>query len=285
MHWRASNSRTIDLTRPCVMAILNVTPDSFADGGRLATPSQAADAAESAAGAGATILDLGGESTRPGSAPVPPDAQMQRVIPALLAIRSRLPDIAISIDTTSAEVAESALAAGADAINDTSAGLADPAMLPLAARSGAGLILMHRPRPAAQDRYSDSYEQPPVYGDVVAEVGAFLRGRSEAALAAGVRRESIVLDPGLGFGKTVEQNLALIRGTGTLAALGYPVLSGLSRKSFVGRVSLGRDSQPAERLPGTLALSVLHLAHGASIFLVHDAAEHVQALSAAFAAR
>jgi dihydropteroate synthase len=285
MHWRASNSRTIDLTRPCVMAILNVTPDSFADGGRLVTPSQAADAADSAAGAGATILDLGGESTRPGSAPVPPDAQMQRVIPALLAIRSRVPDIAISIDTTSAEVAEAAIAAGADAINDTSAGLAYPAMLPLAARTGAGLILMHRPRPAAADSYSDAYEQPPVYGDVVAEVAAFLRDRAGAALAAGVQGESIVLDPGLGFGKSVEQNLALIRGTGTLAALGYPVLSGLSRKSFVGRVSLGRDSLPAERLPGTLALSVLHLVYGASIFRVHDAAEHVQALSAAFPAR
>jgi dihydropteroate synthase len=281
MHWRASNSRTIDLSRPCVMAILNVTPDSFADGGRLVTPGQAADAAEAAAGAGAVVLDLGGESTRPGSRPVPADAQMQRVIPALLAIRSRLPDIAISIDTTSAEVAEAALHAGADAINDTSAGLADPGMIPLAARTGAGLILMHRPRPAAADSYSDAYAEPPVYGDVVAEVAAFLRGRAEAAMIAGVRRESIVLDPGLGFGKSVKQNLELIRGTGTLAALGHPVLSGLSRKSFVGRVSLGRDSQPAERLPGTLALSVVHLGCGARIFRVHDVAEHVQALAAA----
>lgn len=284
MHWRASNARTIDLSRPCVMAILNVTPDSFADGGRLVTPGQAADAAEAAVKAGAGALDLGGESTRPGSKAVPAEAQMQRVIPALVAIRSRLPRVPISIDTTSAEVAEAALLAGADAINDTSAGLADPAMIPLAARTGAGLILMHRPRAAEADSYSDAYAVPPLYGDVVAEVGAFLRGRAEAALGAGVRRESIVLDPGLGFGKSVEQNLALIRGTPSLAALGYPVLSGLSRKSFVGRVSLGRDSQPAERLPGTLALSVVHLGCGAGIFRVHDVPEHVQALDAARAA-
>lgn len=281
MHWRASNKRMVNLARPCIMAILNMTPDSFADGGLLATPAQAADAAEAAVKAGAAVLDIGGESTRPGSEPVSADLQMQRVVPAVLAVRSRVPGAVISVDTTSAEVAQAALQAGADAINDTTAGLDDPAMLPLAASTGAGLVLMHRPRPAPQDRYSDRYDRPPEYADVVAEVRAFLGQRAQAAQDAGVPADAIVLDPGLGFGKSVEQNLALIRGTPSLAALGYPVLSGLSRKSFVGRVSLGRDSQPGERLAGTLALSVVHLLHGARIFRVHDVAEHAQALNAA----
>jgi dihydropteroate synthase len=281
MHWRASNKRTVDLTRPCVMAILNVTPDSFADGGQLMTPGQAADAAQAAVEAGATVLDVGGESTRPGSQPVSADVQMQRVVPAIMAIRSRLPDVVISVDTTSAEVARTALQAGADAINDTTAGLDDPEMLPLAASTGAGIILMHRPRPAPQDSYSDRYEQPPQYTDVVGEIAAFLDSRARAAMDAGIPAEAIVIDPGLGFGKTVEQNLELIRGTQRLAALGYPVLSALSRKSFVGRVSLGRDSHPSERLAGTVALSVVHLLHGARIFRVHDVREHVEALRAA----
>ncbi|HYE62744.1 MAG TPA: dihydropteroate synthase [Phycisphaerales bacterium] len=282
--WRLSPSKQIDLTAPCVMAILNITPDSFSDGGRLMVPHQAADAAAAAVGAGARVLDIGGESTRPGAAPVSADEQMQRVVPAIMAIRGRggaLAEVAITVDTTSAAVAEAALSAGADAVNDQSAGLDDAEMLKLCAARGCGIVLMHRARRAAEDSYSDQYQQPPHYHDLVAEVAGFLRGRAEAALAAGIGREQIVLDPGLGFGKSVEHNLELIRGTGALAALGYPVLSGLSRKSFTGRVSLNRDSQPSERLAGTLALSVLHQHHGASVFRVHDVPEHVAALNAA----
>lgn len=285
--WRVSRNKSIDLATPCVMAILNVTPDSFSDGGKLLVPHQAADAAAGAVAAGAKVLDIGGESTRPGAAAVSADEQMQRVVPAIVAIRGRggtLAEVAITVDTTSAAVAEAALDAGADAVNDQSAGLDDAGMLGLCAARGCGIVLMHRARKAAADAYSDKYgavgTQAPHYSDVVAEVGAFLRQRAEAALAAGIGREQVVLDPGLGFGKTVEQNLALIRGTAKLAELGFPVLSGVSRKSFTGRVSLERDSEPGERLEGTLALSVLHAWFGASIFRVHDVAEHVAALRA-----
>jgi dihydropteroate synthase len=198
-----------------------------------------------------------------------------------MAIRSRLANVAITVDTTSAEVAEAALAAGADAINDISAGLDDEGMLALSAAWGAGLVLMHRLVRPKLDRYSDQYESGPVYADVVADVRAFLAERAGAAQAAGVPAERIVLDPGMGFGKTVEQNLLLLKGTGAIASLGHPVLSGISRKSFVGRVSLGRDSQPEERLSGSLALSVLHYQSGARVFRVHDVPEHMAALSAA----
>jgi dihydropteroate synthase len=285
MLWRVSATKAIDLSTPCVMAILNVTPDSFSDGGMLDTPAAAARAAEAAVRAGAKVLDIGGESTRPGAEPVTPDQQLQRVVPAIIAIRSHpgLRGAPITVDTTSAEVAETALCAGADGINDISAGRDDSRMLEVAARHACGIVLMHRLAPARADRYSDQYERAPVYTDVVAEVGAFLRERADAAISAGVARSGIVIDPGLGFGKTVEQNLELIRGTARLAALGFPVLSGLSRKSFTGRVSLGRDSHPGERLPGTIALSVLHYRAGARIFRVHDVPDHVAALHAAAA--
>jgi dihydropteroate synthase len=262
------------------MAILNVTPDSFYLESREPTAQTALDAVAQ----GATILDIGPESTRPGSQPVPVREQIQRAIPLIVAIRAADPKIAITIDTTSAQVAQAALDAGADAINDVSAGLNDPQMLPLAAERGCGIVLMHRLARPQQDQYSDRYEAAPQYKDVVAEVASFLKSRAEAAIAAGVPRDGIALDPGLGFGKTVDQNLELIRRTGEIAALGYPVLSGLSRKSFVGRVSLQRDSTPQERLSGTLSFSVLHRLAGASIFRVHDVREHVEALRALAAA-
>ena len=212
--------------------------------------------------------------------------QIQRVVPAVRAIRDRVgADVPISVDTTLSEVAEAALDAGADAINDVAAGREDPAMFDLAASRGCGLILMHRLAPPEGDSFSDRYAEAPRYGDVVGEVGAFLRERAEAAMGAGVARERIVLDPGLGFGKTVEQNLELIVGTGRLAALGFPILSALSRKSFTAAAGgLGRDSRPSERLPASMALSVTHLGSGASIFRVHDVAPQRQALLAAHAA-
>src|ERR1051326_8059721 len=209
------------------MAILNLTPDSFSDGGACPTVESAVAAARRAAEEGADILDLGGESTRPGAARVPSDEQVRRVIPVLRAIRadgSRLATIPISIDTTLIPVARAALDAGASIINDVSAGIEDPAILDLAAERRSGLVLMHRLAPPDRDSYSDRYEQRPQYDDVVRTVRDFLASRAALAESRGVARSSIVLDPGLGFGKTVEQNLELIRRTPELAALGNPIL-------------------------------------------------------------
>lgn len=280
--WRVRPDAPIDLSRPRIMAILNVTPDSFADGGRFASPQDVATAARRAVDQGADLLDIGGESTRPGAERVAPDEQIERVVPAVRAIRDAGIKAPISVDTTRSAVARAALDAGADAINDVSAGEEDDAMLALAAERACGVVLMHRLTPPNQDRYSDQYDRAPAYADVVDEVGAYLCSRLEDAVRAGVAPESVVVDPGLGFGKSVEQNLALIAGTGAIASrTGRPVLSALSRKSFVGRVSLGRDSDPAERLEGTLALSAAHLLAGARVFRVHDVGEHARALPAA----
>lgn len=282
--WRISPAFTLSLDRPRVMAILNVTPDSFSDGGRHASLEAALERATQAAEQGADVLDVGGESTRPGAARVPPAEQIARVVPVIHAIRrvGVFPG-PITVDTTRAEVARAALDAGADAINDVAAGLEDPAMLPLAASRGCGIVLMHRLSPPELDQYSDRYQHPPPYTDVVEEVRAFLKDRLTAALHAGLHSHAMLLDPGLGFGKSVEQNLALIRGTPRLLSLGRPVLSGVSRKSFAGRLGLGRDSDPSERLAPSLALSVLHLFHGARVFRVHDVRPHVEALRAAWA--
>lgn len=268
------------LDRPRILAILNVTPDSFSDGGSFPTAMAAASAACRAIDEGADMLDLGGESTRPGAGRVGAREQLARILPALHAIRGRLPDIPISIDTTLAEVASEALRAGADAINDVSAGLDDAKMLEVAADQRAGIVLMHRLKMPAEDSYSDRYVAAPRYGDVTADVASFLKVRADAALAAGVSHDSIVLDPGLGFGKTVDQNLALIRETSKLLLLGYPVLSAASRKSFVGRIALARDSVPSERLAGTLTVSIAHYLAGARLFRVHDVGAHVEALRA-----
>ncbi|MDX2147541.1 MAG: dihydropteroate synthase [Planctomycetota bacterium] len=306
----------LSLHEPVLIAIINTSPDSFYSAS--VTPPEsgvenALAAVVDAVAAGAAVVDVGGQSTRPGAAGVSPEEQISRVVPLIRAIRSsealspahgrnlhaspraagslpnqhdpaalaaRVRDIPISVDTTSAEVAAAALEAGADAINDVSAGLDDPAMLALAASRRAGLVLMHRLRPPSADSYSDRYTSPPAYTNVVSDVAAFLRERLEAAIAAGVDPRSIVLDPGLGFGKTVQQNLELIRATPTLLALGRPILSALSRKSFVGRVSLERDSEPSERLAGTLALSLNHWNAGARLFRVHDIAAHAQAFRA-----
>lgn len=282
--WRISGKVTLPLDTPRLMAILNVTPDSFFDGGALVDAGAAADAAARAVAEGADVLDVGGESTRPGSAGVPSEEQVARVVPAIRAIRRAGVRAPITIDTTIAAVARAALDVGADAINDTSAGLADAGMFVLASERGCGVVLMHRPRASLEDSYSDRYAEPPRYGDVVATVRGFLAERAAAALQAGVVPGAVVIDPGLGFGKGVGQNLELIARTAELAALGYPVLSGLSRKSFTGAAGGLRESTPRDRLPATLALSAAHLRTGASIFRVHDVAAHAQALSAAGAA-
>lgn len=282
--WRYSCRGSLTLDRPRIIGILNVTPDSFSDGGQNASINDAMRAADRMASEGADMLDVGGESTRPGAHRVPADEQIRRVVPVIEAIRHSpgpLSDIPICVDTTLAAVARAALNAGADAINDVSAGTEDPAMVPLAAEFGAGLVLMHRTKAPPLDQYSDQYQVPPILDGALAVVIAFLDERSRAAIASGVACESLVLDLGLGFGKTVEQNLELVRGTRELVKLGFPVLSAASRKSFVGRVGLGQDSQPHERLLGTIALSVTHLAMGARLFRVHDVGAHAQALRVA----
>lgn len=282
--WQISPARAVHLDRPRLFTILNLTPDSFSDGGSLPTPARAADAARRARDEGADGLDLGAESTRPGARRVPADEQTRRLAPAIAAIRAAGVDLPITADTTLAPVARAALDAGADAINDVAAGTEDDAMLALAAERRCAIVLMHRLRPPHADAFSDRYAAEPDYPrGVVAEVTAFLRARADAALAAGVPRACVLVDPGLGFGKSVAQNLELIAATPRLLEPGFPVMSALSRKSFVGRVALGRDSDPSERLEGTLALSTLHLAAGARVFRVHDTAPHRHALDAAFA--
>lgn len=282
--WQVSASRSLAIDVPCLLAIINVTPDSFYPASRVPTLDEALASAVRAVDQGADGIDIGAESTRPGSHPVPPQAQVARILPAIAAIRTAqapLRDIPISIDTTSAAVAQAALDAGADAINDQSAGRDDPDMLPLLARRRAGIILMHRPARPRDDSYSDMYTAAPTYSDVVKEVADFLISRARAAITAGIAPESIVLDPGLGFGKTVEQNCELVRRTADLCRLGFPLLGASSRKSFVGRVSLSRDSTPGERLPGTLAFSIAQFLGGVRLFRVHDVPEHRAALAAA----
>jgi dihydropteroate synthase len=279
--WRLGN-REIALTRPVLMGIVNVTPDSFADGGQFGDADAAVQGGLQLVKDGASILDVGGESTRPGAQAVPADEQIRRVVPVIRGIRAADAKVAITVDTTRGEVAMAAMDAGADGINDVSAGTDDPHMLTLAGRGGAGVVLMHRVRRPSEDQYSDQYVTAPLEGDVVEVVGHWLRERMNAALEAGVPADRMVIDPGLGFGKTVEQNLALIAGTRELLEIA-PVLSALSRKSFVGRVSLERESVPAERLEGTIGLSVLHLMCGARLFRVHDVAQVGAGLRAAFA--
>jgi dihydropteroate synthase len=267
MLWRCRN-HVLDLTRrTAVMGIVNVTPDSFSDGGRFATAEAAVRHGLALAEEGADILDVGGESTRPGSEPVARDEELRRVISVIEGLRaqSALP---ISIDTTKAEVARRSLEAGADIINDVTALRGDPAMARVAADSGAGVVLMHMlgaPRTMQLD---------PRYDDVVAEVGVFLRERLEAAVAAGIEAERIALDPGIGFGKTLEHNMEILRRLGELTPLGRPILVGPSRKAFIGAIL---DLPVAERVEGTAAAVVAAVLAGARVVRVHDVRAMVRA--------
>ena len=268
------------------MGILNATPDSFSDGGQLDTVEAGIERARRMVDEGADGLDIGGESTRPRADRVSVKEQIRRVVPMIEGIRKAGVDLVISVDTTRSEVAQASLDAGGDVINDVSAGQEDSGMFPLGADRGCGLVLMHRVLAPEQDQYSDQYSDQnqarPIEKDAVGRVIAELGARRDLAVEAGVEPRCIVLDPGLGFGKDVGQNLELIRRTAELSALGHVVMSGLSRKSFVGRVSLGRDSEPSERLGGTLGLSVMHMLAGARIFRVHDVGSHREALDSAW---
>lgn len=260
-----------------MLAIVNVTPDSFSDGGEWASPQRAAERAAMAVQDGADALDIGGESTRPGASRVDAAEQIRRVAPAVRAIRDAGVAVPISVDTTLSEVARAALDAGADAINDVSAGREDDRLFALAAERAAGLILMHRVAPPDQDRYSDRYEQPPRFeGGVVEAVRRFLTERAAEAERAGVAREALVLDPGLGFGKSVEQNLELSARLSEAVPEAYTALSAASRKSFIGASS--GVAEPRERVAGSLAAAVMHRLAGAALFRVHDVAAHVAAL-------
>lgn len=281
--WRIGRAQTLSLDRSRILAIINVTPDSFSDGGLHASPEAAAACADRAAAEGADALDIGGESTRPGAAPVGVAEQLERVLPAIRAIRDAGNTLPILVDTTLARVAEAALDAGAQGVNDQSAGRDDPAMLALIASRGAGVILMHRPRPARDDRYADRHTTPPDYpGGVVAEVCAFLAERARAAIGAGVGPGAIALDPGLGFAKNVAQNLACLAGGPAFHAIGFPVVCAASRKSFLG--ALAGEPDPLGRTHASVAAALVMRTGGAAIFRVHDVRAHRQALDVADAA-
>jgi dihydropteroate synthase len=252
------------------MGILNLTPDSFSDGGALADLPAAVDRAAAMA-AHADILDIGGESTRPGARPVPTAEEIARTAPVIRAIRAAGIAAPISIDTRNAATARAALAAGADMVNDVSALTHDPDMAGVVAGAGVPVCLMHArgdPRTMQDD---------PQYADVVAEVLDYLAGRVEAAQAAGIARDRIVIDPGIGFGKTLAHNLALLRALDAFHALGLPVLVGASRKRFIGTIT-GVD-RPADRLAGSLAVALHAAARGVQVVRVHDAQETRQALA------
>lgn len=242
------------------MAVLNCTPDSFSDGGRYLDPSAALDHAERLIAGGADIVDLGGESTRPGAEPVAIAEEMRRILAPLRALRRRHPDLPISVDTAKPEVAEAALEAGADLVNDVTAAT-DERMLELVASRGAGIALMHmRGSPATMQ--SDTS-----YGDVVGEVRDFLRGRAALAVAAGMPPQRVWIDPGIGFGKDVAGNLSLLAAVPELARLGHPVLVGASRKSFLGRLT---GAEVDDRLAASLAALIPTVGLERVVVRVHD---------------
>jgi len=266
------NGKLLDLSRPQVMGVLNVTPDSFSDGGDFIDPQRALDHALQMQEEGAAVIDIGGESTRPGAAPVSAPDELQRVIPVIDALQAQL-IVPISIDTRKPEVMQAAVAAGAGLINDVNA-LRAPAALEAAAASAVPVCLMHMqgdPRTMQSD---------PHYRDVVEEVKAFLMQRAAACEAAGIGRERLLLDPGFGFGKTVEHNLRLLARLDELAAPGLPVVVGLSRKSMIGKLL---DLDVTERLPASIALAVLAVERGARLVRAHDVGATWQALQMQFA--
>ncbi len=280
--WRIAPGRSITLDAPRLMAVINITPDSFSDGGLHADPAAALSRCRQVLDEGADNLDIGPESTRPGADPVSSDVQIRRALPVIAAIREAGITAPLSIDTTSTAVARAALDAGADIINDTSAGRDDVAMLSLAAERACGLILMHRRTTPRLERFSTEYSRAPSYdeqGGIVAAVRRFLQERAAAANSAGVRRESIVLDPGLGFGKSVEQNFALLAAAPELRSLGFPLLCAASRKSFIGAAS--GEPDPARRVAGSIAAAVEQYHAGVRLFRVHDVADHAAALRVA----
>jgi dihydropteroate synthase len=252
--------------RTLVMGVLNVTPDSFSDGGMYADVDAAVEHARAMVAEGADLLDIGGESTRPATfadrSPLPPEEEIRRVVPVITRLAAEFPSVPISIDTYKADVAEAALDAGARLINDIGGLAFDPGMAALAAHRGAPVIIMHLPG-KPRDIPAD-----PHYGEIIADLSAFFRAQIAHARAAGIPDEHILLDPGIGFGKTAAHNLEILRRLPELKALGYPLVVGSSRKRFIGKV-LGIDD-PRDRLEGTAATVAIAIAGGADIVRVHD---------------
>jgi len=263
-HWHVGSKHLPIGQNTWLMGIVNVTPDSFSDGGSYLDPAQAVQHGMDLASQGADLLDIGGESTRPGSAPVSAKEEANRVVPVIKGLRKELPDILLSIDTTKASVAHLAVEAGVDIVNDVSAGTQDPEMFNLVASSDVGYILMHMqgtPR---------SMQQNPAYRDVVSEVISFLQDRLNKAIAAGIAKDRLAIDPGIGFGKTLEHNLALLSELSAFTQLGHPLLLGVSRKRWIGELT-GQSVE--HRLAGSLAGAAACIERGAHLLRVHDVAE------------
>ena len=268
LQWRAREHR-FEFPRPTlVMGILNVTPDSFSDGGHHADPQAAVAAALEMVRQGADIIDIGGESTRPGAAPVPEKEEIRRVIPVIDTLRGRV-SVPLSVDTMKPAVARAALASGASLVNDVAAHRTDPLMWELVAETGAGYVAMH------MQGTPGSMQERPVYGDVCAEVEAFFRDRLEGLQQAGVSLDQVVLDVGIGFGKRLEHNLKLLSCLDRFKTLGRPVLLGISRKSLIGEITGVRE--PGERDAGSLAAAVLAVRSGVQILRVHNVEQTRQA--------
>jgi len=258
---------------PIIVGILNVTPDSFSDGGDFLDPEAAAEHAVAMLDEGAGILDLGGESTRPGSDPISPEEEIRRVAPVLEGILARRPDAVISIDTYRAGTATAALQAGVRLVNDVTALRGDPGMASVVEEAACPVILMH------MQGEPKTMQKEPHYDDVVHEVRDFLAQRAEYAAAAGIRPENIIVDPGIGFGKNLEHNLALLRNLDAIVNLGFPVLVGASRKRFIGSITGVQEAK--ERIFGTVATTVLAYEKGATLFRVHDVRANREALTVA----
>ncbi len=262
--WRCRGHEIVCGARTLLMGIVNATPDSFSDAGRFLDPDLAVKHALQLAADGADILDVGGESTRPGSDPVSAEEERDRVVPIVERLVRELPHVPVSVDTRKASVAAAALEAGASIVNDVSAG-SDPEMFEAVAHGGAGIVLMH------MKGEPKSMQDDPTYDDVVAEVHGFLRDRLEAARGAGIGRDRLAIDPGIGFGKNLGHNLELLRRLDALTELGVPLLVGPSRKRFIG--TLTDTADPADRLEGTAAAVAWCAANGADVVRVHDVRE------------
>ena len=266
----------LDYSKPLLMGVLNVTPDSFSDGGMYPSSKDAITRGIEMIEQGADIIDVGGESTRPGSKRVDATEQKRRVLDVIAGLRKEIPEnIHISIDTTLSEVAQASLDAGATMLNDVSGGREDDKLLKLAADSQAPICLMH------MQGTPDTMQENPSYQDVTTEVSEFLVKQANIAEKAGVKKEKIILDPGIGFGKRTQHNLELLKHLNKLTGLGYPILLGTSRKRFMGEISKQED--PRERMPATCATSALGVLAGVKIFRVHDVWQNRQALDVTWA--
>jgi dihydropteroate synthase len=272
MIWRARERVLAFEHQALIMAVLNVTPDSFSDGGRFFRPDQAIEQASRLVDEGAAILDIGGESTRPGSDPVPLEEELRRVIPVIRQLHREFPDIVLSIDTYKAETARQAVAAGADIINDVTGLRGDPQMVKVVKETNAGVVLMH------MQGTPKTMQIAPSYRDVVAEVASFLDERRAFARSQGVEFDRIALDPGFGFGKRDRDNVRLIQRLDAIAALGSPIVVGISRKSTLARLSGEPELPFSERLWPTVAATCLLRLGGAQVLRVHDVRANLEAL-------